>query len=156
MSINREEFRAALGRFASGVTVVTTKDSDGNFFGITVSAFSSVSIEPPLILVCIDRKAGSHHAFQETKTFIVNILHENQQAISNQFASKLEDKFAGIEYTHGIENIPILQGALVNLECRLKDTFESGDHTIFVGEIENAIINEGNPLVYFNGSYRKI
>ena len=156
MAISREEFRAALGRFASGVTVVTTKDNTGKLFGITVSAFCSVSLEPPLILVCIEKRTGSHHAFEQSKAFVVNLLHEGQQQTSNHFASHSEDKFAEIEYGLGIEDLPLLTDALVNLECRLQHSYEGGDHTIYVGEIERATVNDENPLVYWNGNYREI
>lgn len=154
--ITNDEFKAALGRFASGVTVVTTKDASENFHGITVSAFSSVSLNPPLILICIQNQTGSHHAFEESKAFVINILNENQQNISNHFASHLPDKFAGIEYRNGIENIPVLNDCLVNLECRLRNAYDGGDHTIFVGEIENVQINDGNPLVYWHHNYRNL
>ncbi|HEX8637330.1 MAG TPA: flavin reductase family protein [Pyrinomonadaceae bacterium] len=156
MSISKEEFRRALSRFASGVTVVTTKDSNGKLYGITVSAFCSVSLSPPLILVCIERTTGSHHALAASKRFVVNILSENQQNLSNHFALPSDDKFAGVDFRAGIEEIPVLNGALVNLECRLRNSYEGGDHTIYVGEIENAVVNDGNPLLYFHGNYREI
>jgi flavin reductase (DIM6/NTAB) family NADH-FMN oxidoreductase RutF len=154
MPISIHEFRAALGSFASGVTVVTTKDDVGNLHGLTVSAFSSVSMDPPLILICIQKTTHSYHAFVESKSFVVNILNESQQEISNQFAFKHEDKFEGISYNLSKTGMPILEDCLVNLECSLKHSYDGGDHTIFVGEIENAVINEGNPLVYWKGNYR--
>ena len=154
--ISKDEFRAALGRFASGVTVVTAKDADGRLHGITVSAFCSVSLDPPLILVCIDKNTGSHHALAQTDSFVVNILSENQQYISDRFASYLPDKFEAVEYSLGIDNVPILEGALANMECRLVNSHDNGDHTIFVGQIERTTINDGNPLVYFHGNYRKL
>jgi flavin reductase (DIM6/NTAB) family NADH-FMN oxidoreductase RutF len=156
MPITKEEFRNALSRFASGVTVVTTKDNDGNFQGLTVSAFCSVSLEPPLILVCIDKETVSYQAFEESGSFVVNILSEKQQHISNQFASPIANKFAGIEFSTNGNEIPILKDALVNLECSLKKAYDGGDHTIFVGEIERSHISEGNPLVYCHGQYREI
>lgn len=156
MPITREEFRHALGKFTSGVTVVTTCAADGHPHGLTVSAFCSVSLEPPLILVCIEKTTGSYHAFEESKAFVVNILSESQSRLSNHFASYIEDKFAGIEYETGIENIPVLKDCLVNLECRLANSYDGGDHTIFVGEIEKARIADGNPLAYFHGNYRRI
>ena len=156
MAITNEEFRRALSRFASGITVVTLKDKDGNPHGITVSAFSSVSLEPPLILVCIDNAAGSHSAFYEGKRFVVNILNEDQSEHSNHFASQIADKFINVHHHEGLEGIPVLKNALVNLECRLVEHFAAGDHTIFIGEIEQAHVNEGNPLVYYLGDYRKI
>lgn len=156
MSISKEEFRSALSRFASGVTVVTTKDGSGKLYGITVSAFCSVSLEPPLILICIEKNTGSHHAFEQSRAFVVNILRENQQHISDRFASPLDDKFGGISYRSGIEDLPVLEDALANLECRLRYSHEGGDHTIFVGEVEKATVNGVEPLLYFHGNYREI
>jgi flavin reductase (DIM6/NTAB) family NADH-FMN oxidoreductase RutF len=156
MAITNEEFRRALSRFASGVTVVTLKDKNGNAHGITVSAFSSVSLAPPLVLVCIDNEAGSHYAFHEGRRFVVNILSERQKEHSDQFASQIADKFINVHHHEGLEGIPVLKDALVNLECRLVNHHVAGDHTIFIGEIEQAHVNEGNPLVYYQGNYRKI
>ncbi|CAN5588618.1 flavin reductase family protein [soil metagenome] len=156
MAITKEEFRAALGKFASGVTVVTTKDKTGKLFGITVSAFCSVSLEPPLILVCIEKDTGSHHAFKQSGAFVVNILSEDQQEISDHFASHLENKFTEIAYHPGIKDLPVLDNALANLECRLHNSYEGGDHTIFIGEIERATINKENPLVYWQGDYKNL
>ena len=156
MAITKDEFRASLGRFASGVTIVTTKDNNGNLHGLTVSAFSSVSMNPPLILICILKTTHSYYSFVEAKSFVVNILTESQQDISNQFASKHEDKFEGINYNLSETGLPILDDCLVNLECSLKHSYDGGDHTIFVGEIENAVVNEGNPLVYWKGDYRDL
>ena len=156
MPINKDEFRAALSRFASGVTVVTTKDADGNLHGLTVSAFCSVSLEPPLILICIDKHTASHNAFQQSNHFVVNVLHEEQIHHSNQFAAPIADKFDGISYRLGIEGIPVLADALVNLECRLVNTHDNGDHTIFIGQIEKSHVADGKPLVYFHGNYRAI
>ncbi len=156
MSISNEEFRRALSQFASGVTVVTLKDKDNNPHGITVSAFCSVSMNPPLILVCIDNEAGSHYAFHESQRFVVNILSERQATHSNQFASPIPDKFINIHHHEGLGGIPVIKDSLVNLECKLVNTLEAGDHTIFVGEIENTHIGEGKPLVYHAGDYRKI
>jgi flavin reductase (DIM6/NTAB) family NADH-FMN oxidoreductase RutF len=156
MSITKEEFRHALGRFASGVTVVTTKDKTGRLHGITVSAFCSVSLEPPLILICIEKSAGSHYALEESDSFVVNILSEDQQHHSDQFASRLADKFDGIEFLETAAGVPILKDALVNLECRLVNSHDNGDHTIFVGEISKSHVADGNPLIYFHGKYRKL
>lgn len=156
MAISNDEFRAALSHFASGVTVVTLRDKNGKLHGITVSAFSSVSLDPPLILVCIDNEAGSVYAFHESKRFVVNILREEQSQHSIQFASQIPDKFINIHYHEGVEGIPVLKDALVNLECRLIESFVAGDHTVFIGEIERTHIKEGNPLVYYRGNYRRI
>lgn len=154
MPISKDEFRLALGRFASGVTVVTSKDSGGRLHGITVSAFCSLSLEPPLILVCIEKNTGSHYAFEQSDSFVVNILREDQQYLSDRFASFLPDKFAGVEYHSGINDLPVLENVLANLECRLVNSHPNGDHTIYIGEIDRATINDGNPLVYWHGNYR--
>jgi flavin reductase (DIM6/NTAB) family NADH-FMN oxidoreductase RutF len=156
MAITNEEFKASLGRFASGVTVVTTKDSNGNLHGLTVSAFSSVSMNPPLILVCILKKTGSYSAFEESKAFVVNILGESQQSVSNHFASHSDDKFSGQNYQLSENGLPILADCLVNLECSLKHSYDGGDHTIFVGQIEKAKTADGKPLIYWLGKYRQI
>lgn len=145
-----------MGRFASGVTVITTKDNNGHLHGLTVSAFCSVSMNPPLILICIMKVTGSHHAFEQSKMFVVNILEESQQNISNHFASHLDDKFTGQNYKLNENGLPILDDCLVNLECNLKHSYDGGDHTIFVGEIEKATVSDGNPLLYFHGNYREI
>jgi flavin reductase (DIM6/NTAB) family NADH-FMN oxidoreductase RutF len=156
MAIGENEFRAALARFASGVTVITTTDNQGNLHGITVSAFCSLSLEPPLVLICIDKKTGSHYAFEESKFFIVNILHEKQQHYADRFASKLPDKFDGVKFSKNPGGVPIIENVLANLECRLINFHDNGDHTIFVGQVEKVKIGEGNPLLYFLGKYRKI
>ncbi len=157
MPISSNEFRAALSKFASGVTVVTTKDAEGNLHGITVSAFCSLSLDPPLVLVCIEKTAGSHHAFTESGHFVVNILSEEQIGHSNQFASPIPDKFEGIEFVEGIKDVPVLKNALANLECSLVNSHENGDHTIFVGQIEKITLNDNDkPLLYFHGNYRML
>ena len=154
--INKDEFRAALSRFPSGVTIVTTRDADGRFHGITVSAFASVSLEPPMILVCIDKNTGSHDAFREGEFFVVNILAEGHETLSNRFASHISDKFEGVDYRIGIGEIPVLEDAFVTLECRLANAHEGGDHTIFVGLVEKSGIKDANPLIYWHGSYRNL
>ena len=156
MAIGKDEFRAALSRFASGVTVVTTKDAQGNLHGITVSAFCSVSLEPPLILICVEKNPGSHYALTETAFFSVNILRQEQRHLSEKFASFLSNKFEDVETVESDHDLPLIADALVNLECRLVSSHASGDHTIFVGEIEQALINDGSPLVYFMSDYRNI
>jgi len=156
MAIDNDEFRAALSRFASGITVVTTKDAEGRLHGITVSAFCSVSLDPPLILICVEKTTGSHYAIEQSGIFVVNVLNASQSELSERFASTLPDKFDDIDFVMGINCIPLLGGSLVNLECRLKSVCDGGDHTIFVGEVERAMIRDGDPLVYFHSDYRVI
>lgn len=154
--INKDEFRAALGRFASGVTVITSKDAGGGLHGITVSAFCSVSLDPPLVLICIDKNTGTHHALQETDAFVVNVLSDDQQHLSDRFASYLPHKFDQVAHTLGINDLPVITDALANLECVIVQRFDGGDHTIYVGQIERATVGDGEPLIYFHGNYRKL
>jgi flavin reductase (DIM6/NTAB) family NADH-FMN oxidoreductase RutF len=154
--VGADEFRAALSRFPSGVTVITTRDAGGRFHGMTVSAFASVSLEPPLILVCIEKSTGSHRALQESEFFVVNILAEGQENLSNHFASPVSDRFGGIAYRLGLGEIPVLSDALVTLECRLAHAHEGGDHTIFVGLVEKSEVKNEKPLVYWHSDYRKL
>jgi flavin reductase (DIM6/NTAB) family NADH-FMN oxidoreductase RutF len=153
MAVTQDQFRAALGRFASGVTVVTTKDAKGKLHGITVSAFCSVSLQPPMVLICIEKTAGSHYAFEESNVFIVNVLREGEAEMSELFASIKDDKFENIEFDTGIDGVPILKDTLARLECRVTFSYHGGDHSIFVGEVENVTVDEGQPLLYFRGQY---
>ena len=156
MPVTEDEFRAALSHFASGVTVVTTRDGAGNFHGITVSSFCSVSLKPPMILVCIEKTTGSHYAFNESDHFVVNILDVSQKEVSERFASTLPNKFDGVEFELNLGGMPVLTGCVANLECRLRMAWDGGDHTIFVGEVEKVTVFSGDPLVYFYGDYRRI
>jgi len=153
MPVSSDQFRAALGRFASGVTVVTTKDARGELHGITVSAFCSVSLQPPMVLICIEKTAGSHPALEESNVFVVNVLREDEAAISEHFASIKTDKFEVIDWQPGIDGVPVLTNALATLECRVKFSYHGGDHSIFVGDVEKVTVDDGEPLLYFRGRY---
>jgi flavin reductase (DIM6/NTAB) family NADH-FMN oxidoreductase RutF len=155
--VDKSQFRTALSRFASGVTVVTIMDADARPLGLTVSAFSSLSLEPPLVLVCIDRAAYIHDALQTSGNFVVNILSTEQEHLSRLFASREPDKFASVGYSAGNTDAPVLDAALAALECRLKHSYEGGDHTIFVGEVEHTHVREdGHPLLYYRGGYANL
>ena len=153
MPVSQDEFKDALSRFASGVTVVSTRDADGKLHGITVSAFCSVSLEPPMVLICIEKATGSHYAFEESGVFVVNILRDSQASVSERFAAPFMDKFEDIEVHPGVHGLPVLKGALASLECRLTFSYHGGDHSIFVGQVENVFSQDGKPLIYFMGSY---
>jgi flavin reductase (DIM6/NTAB) family NADH-FMN oxidoreductase RutF len=153
MPVSESEFRDALSRFASGVSVVTTRDAAGRCHGITVSAFCSVSLEPPLVLICIEKATASHYAFHESRAFIVNVLDASQQALSEQFAAPAADKFGDREFEPGIEGIPRLKTALASIECRVSAAHDGGDHTIFVGLVEAVKARDGGPLLYFRSEY---
>jgi flavin reductase (DIM6/NTAB) family NADH-FMN oxidoreductase RutF len=156
MSVSKDEFRAVLSRFISGVTVVTTLGKDHRPAGITVSAFSSVSLDPPLILACIDKRASLHSHLTEGNYFAVNILAEGQQDVSRLFASKDENRFDGARYIRGTSGAPLLDGALAHIECRVVHAYPGGDHTIIVGEVESTSIAEHKPLAYYRGDYSRL
>jgi len=156
MAVSKTEFRAALGHFASGVNVVTTKTDAGKPAGITVTAFSSLSLEPPLVLVCIDKRARLHDQLALGHFFAVNMLAENQEEISRRFASSGHDQFAGLGYTHGVSGCPLVNDTIASIECKIVERFASGDHTIIVGEVESTSIREGKPLMYFRGGYNRL
>ena len=156
MAITPSEYRAALRHFAAGVTVVTTRDADGQPSGLTASAFTSVSLEPPLVLVCVDRQAASHPAFEAHGWFAVNVLARNQAHLSRHFAESGGDKFSGVAFREGIARLPLLEGVLATVECRLIARHEAGDHTIFVGQVEGVTVEGGHPLVYFRGEYHQL
>ncbi len=153
MTISSEDFRNTLSRFASGVTVVTTKDAAGNFYGITVSAFSSVSLDPPLILICIENTAGSIDALNASKIFVVNILNSEQAELSERFASPAADKFAETPHELNIDGVPVIANCLANIRCTVVETYEGGDHTIFIARVEKTVVNDGDPLIYFRSGY---
>jgi flavin reductase (DIM6/NTAB) family NADH-FMN oxidoreductase RutF len=156
MPVSSADFRTALSRFASGVTVVTTKDAAGKQFGITVSAFCSVSLEPPLVLICIEKTTGSHHAFEESGRFTINILTDGQADLSEHFASLLDDKFSAVDHAVDEHGLPLLQNSLATLQCVLFKTLDGGDHSIFLGLVEHVIVRDAGPLLYFKGNYRTI
>ena len=156
MPVTPDEFRAALSRFPSGVTVVTSRAASGEQYGITVSAFCSVSLRPPLVLVSIEKGVASHRTLQEANAFVVNILGKGHDHISQHFALPSPVEFEGLRWRPGLEDIPVLEDALVSIECRLRDAHDGGDHTIFVGEVEAVTIRDGEPLVYFHGNYRDL
>ncbi len=155
MAIDEAGFRKAMSCFASGVTIVTT-EADGVPFGMTVSAFCSVSLVPPLVLVCIEKSARIHEAIPKAERFAVNILRAGQEAISNTFASRTGDRFEGIRVREGKLKVPLLDDSLAIVECRLHASLPGGDHTIFVGEVVAAAIGEGEPLLYFRSAYGTI
>jgi len=156
MSIDKDTFRKTMGCFAAGVTVVTSVDAEGRPFGLTATAFSSVSADPPLALVCIGKESSTHAQFAAAGVFVVNFLSIDQADVSQRFASSGVDKFAGLEYATGELGAPVLAGTIGFAECRVVHVYEGGDHTIFVGQIEAGSANEALPLTYFRGAYRSV
>ena len=147
------ELRTALGRFATGVTVVTTLGTGGKTEGITANSFSSLSLEPPLILWCIGKTAPTHEIFMSCTHFAVNVLSAEQLTLSDHFATSSEDKFIGVEWRSGISGIPLLKNVLACFECQSYDQHDGGDHTILVGKVESFTHKEGEPLLFSAGKY---
>lgn len=156
MPIDKNELRRVMGHFATGVTVITTLNKDGQMLGLTANAFSSVSLDPPLCLIAVDKKAESYGSFEESRVFTVNILASDQEALSRKFAVSGGNKFEGVAYRIGANGAPILDGALAYIECKLYAAYDGGDHTIYLGEVQQAEITEGKPLLFFRGGYREI
>ena len=156
MPVEQAEFRRAVGHFASAVTVVTATLKDGRPAGITVTAFSSLSLEPPLVLICIDKRARLHDHLARDGYFAVNILAEDQETVSRRFTSSEPDPFREIGYAPGASGAPLIHDAVAAIECKILDLLPGGDHTIIVGEVEATKIQEGKPLLYFRGGYAAI
>ena len=159
MSLAPSDFRQAMGSFATGVTVITV-EQDGEVHGMTANAFCSVSLEPPLVLVCVDHRARTHAHLHARKRFGINVLRSDQQAISEYYARSLENhqeaEEAGARFDRTVHGTPVLQGGLAYLECRLHETHHAGDHTIFIAEVETVVVRDGEPLLFFRGRYREI
>ena len=151
--------RACMGLFATGVTVVTYL-ADEKPAGMTANAFASVSLDPPLVLVCVDHSARTHAHLHAKKRFGVNVLAENQRAISEYYSDPArkphEFTKAGASFDRTAHETPVLHGALAYLECRLHTAQDAGDHTIFIAEVQDVVVREGNPLLFFRGRYEKI
>jgi flavin reductase (DIM6/NTAB) family NADH-FMN oxidoreductase RutF len=153
-SVGPDEFKKALRTFTSGVTVITTRDGE-TLHGLTVSAFSSLSLDPPLVLICIDKGAAAHDVFEKAGKFVVNILAADQEEVSNCFASRADDKFEKSKWHEGVLGLPVIDGAFGVTECVLHASLPGGDHTIFVGRVVATNVREAMPLLYGQGGYRR-
>jgi flavin reductase (DIM6/NTAB) family NADH-FMN oxidoreductase RutF len=156
MSLDPDSFRAVLGRFASGVTIVTSCDAHGDDQGMTVSAFCSLSLTPPLILVCIDHQATMHDTLREAPYFAINMLAEDQEALARRFADTDAKRFDGVGYRRGQNGLALLDDALAHLECKRTAVYDGGDHTIVVGEVEHATMRDTKPLLYYRGGFAQL
>jgi flavin reductase (DIM6/NTAB) family NADH-FMN oxidoreductase RutF len=152
-TIEPRMLRHALGRFATGVTIVTTCCADGKLEGLTVNSFSSVSLDPPLVLWSLHRNAPSLGSFLDAGHFAINVLATHQHALSQHFARPAKHKFEGVEHERGIRGSPLLPECLANFECRTETTIAGGDHMIFIGRIERASHGDGHPLIFSAGKY---
>jgi len=151
---DRRDYRRALGQFATGVTVVTTRCGDGRRLGVTVNSFSSVSLDPPLILWSLARLSPTMADFMKASHFAVNVLESKQHHLSRQFSTPLPDKFSGVECDEGTAGVPLLCGAIAQFVCRNVRQYDGGDHVIFLGEVEEYKYSDGEPLVFHYGRYR--
>ncbi|GAA0429314.1 hypothetical protein GCM10008983_02060 [Lentibacillus halophilus] len=150
--VDRDLYRDVIGHFASGVTIITTR-KDETDFGITASAVASLSMDPPMLIVCVNKQTGTCNAISESKKFGVNILHEDQSELAKQFARANTDKFQGVDTTYGEMGEPLLNDVLAHLECRVAEEVTGGTHSVFLAEVQNAQAEQGMPLAYFRGKF---
>ena len=158
MAVTPAAFKQALQHWASGVAVVTSKSEQFGVRGMTVTAFSSVSADPPLILVCLNQSADTSENIDQNRRFAVNILNDKQQNVSNNFSggSSQEDRFAQAAWHVGSTGVPILDDSIMSLECKVIEKISAGSHWILIGEVEATSSREGEPLLYFRGNYRQL
>ncbi|WP_299592195.1 flavin reductase family protein [uncultured Microbulbifer sp.] len=148
--------RQVFGQFATGVTIVTTRDQDGQPVGMTASSFNSVSLDPPLVLWCIDRKAGCFDAFNNCNHFAIHVLNQGQSDLSSLFARKGVDRFEQVSYTLNTQGVPLLEEYCARLECSVEHRYAGGDHVIMVGRVRGMSNQEHAPLVFHRGRYAQI
>lgn len=156
--INAHDYKQALGAFPTGVTVVTTLNDEGQLVGFTASAFSAVSMDPPLVLICPSLGSESYPAIKKSGRFTIHILSDEQQTIAYQFASKDPNKSAGVKWLRSVHGNAVVEGASAYLECRLWEDYPGGDHAIIVGEVEHLWVDSAltNPLLYCRGKMDKL
>ena len=149
------QFRALLGRFATGVTVLTTRQADGRPTGMTASSVASVSLSPPQLLVCVDRRHEMHAALEAGRYFVLNVLAADQEALSRRFAADTapSDRFDGVGYHDNERGLPVLDGVLASIECEKTNAVVAGDHTVFFGLVTGGAVTERRPLLYYRGGY---
>lgn len=152
----RAELRRAMGRYATGVTVVTTRGASGKLEGVTSNSFASVSLDPPLVLWSLANRAGSFEGFAGASHFAVNVLALEQENLSRHFAAPRPDKLVGIDFTPGHGGCPLLAGVIAHFECEKTGMFDGGDHTIFLGRVLRTSFRDGPPLIFAGGDYRRI
>ena len=151
--IDTRALRTALGLFATGVAVITTRARSGQLAGLTANSFAAVSLEPPLVLWSLSQDAPSLACFTDADHFAINVLGVGQRPLSRHFASPRADKFSGIAYATGLGGCPLLEGALAQFECAIENTIPGGDHVIFLGRVSRAVYRDGEPLIFATGRY---
>jgi flavin reductase (DIM6/NTAB) family NADH-FMN oxidoreductase RutF len=149
-------FRNSLGMFATGITVITARTPAGEPIGLTVNSFNSVSLDPPLIVWSLSSNLPSRPIFENCEYYAINVLAEDQAELSQRFASRMEDRFAGLEFEEGVGGVPLLKGCCARFECRNTVRHEGGDHVVFISEVLSFDREEREPLIYFGGAYRRL
>lgn len=152
-SFDKRQLRDVFGTFTTGVTIVTTRTADGKAHGVTANSFSSVSLDPPLVLWCQALTSSSHSSFSESEHFVVNILAEDQVDVSNKFAKSHENKFAGIDHHDGLGGAPVIRGSAAHLECVKVAAYPGGDHVVYIGRVERVGRSSRRPLAFGSGRY---
>ena len=147
------QLRDALGRFPTGVTVITTQTPDGKLEGLTANSFSALSLDPPLVLWSLNRRSGSLAGFQQSGHFAINVLSAGQSALSHRFATPQTNRFEGVGFESGLGGSPLLDGVLARFECSTQDIIEGGDHLLFVGRVQKISYGKGEPLIFSSGRY---
>ena len=155
-AIDSAELRNALGRFATGVTIITTVDRDGRRYGVTANSYNSVSLDPPLVLWSLARSSRSMEGFEGCEAFAVHILGLQQEELAMRFASRNEDKFAGLEMREGFGGVPLFDDCAAHFECVTENRFEGGDHLIFLGRVVNFEACDHEPLLFHRGRFTKV
>jgi flavin reductase (DIM6/NTAB) family NADH-FMN oxidoreductase RutF len=155
-SFDYDSFRRACAAFATGITVTTVTGTDGAPQGLTANSFTSVSWDPPLVLICVDKRASVYEHFASASAYAIHILAEDQRELSVRFASSAADRFAGLAWAPGETGAPLLEDCLAIIECDVERAIDAGDHTLFIGAVRKTACREGRPLVYFNSSYRQL
>lgn len=154
--MNKLEFREALSRFPTGVTILTLRTNDGRFSGLTVSAFSSVSLDPQMVLACVSSRSRCVPSLKENQSFAISILSEDQADIAQHFATPLADKFASISHSQAKNGAPLIDGACAHIECTVRDCHNGGDHIIVVGSVEHIVLSHDRPLIYAMRNFHRL
>ena len=151
--VDPAQFRQLLGRFATGVTILTVVTPDGRPIGMTANSLASVSLRPPLVSVCVDREADMHHAILKAGEFVVNVLSSPQETLARRFSDEHDDRFDGVGYHLSPDGLILLDGALAHIECHRHAQHPAGDHTIVVGKVVGGATSDGHPLLFYRGGY---
>jgi len=149
-------FRRACGQFATGIVIATAVGADGQPHGMTVNSFTSVSLDPPLVLICVDKSTPLRAVFEQSGRYGLSVLAQDQRELSQRFAQRGHDRFQGVAWFPGSTGVPLLNGALSHLECEIRNVFDAGDHVVLLGEAVRVEFHGGLPLLYFASGYREI